>query len=293
LRGSGAHVLAMHAQLAPAALPLVLRGARLSVFIHGIEAWRRPGRLVTSTLRRAGVVVANSAYTAARFGDYNAGLASKVKVCYLGVGPGVPPAPEVVRPGYALIVGRISAEERYKGHDRLIEVWPRLLQRVEAARLVVVGGGDDRARLESRVAQHGLGDAIRFLGRVSEAELQALYRDAAFLALPSSGEGFGIVLLEAMRAGRACLAGRGAAEEIVVDGVTGVIVDPWDPEDLLQALERLFGDAAGRVRLGAAGAARFAERFTDLQFRARLRAALGLAAAPPTGAVASGGARPA
>jgi glycosyltransferase involved in cell wall biosynthesis len=293
LRGSGAHVLAMHARLAPAALPLVLRGARLSVFIHGVEAWRPLGRLVTRALRRASVVVANSAYTAARFGECNAGLATNVKVCHLGVGPGMAPAPEVVRPGYALIVGRISAEERYKGHDQLIEVWPRLLQRVEAARLVVVGDGDDRARLESRVTENGLGGAVRFLGRVSEAELQALYRDAAFLAFPSSGEGFGIVLLEAMRAGRACLAGRGAAEEVVVDGVTGVIVDPRDPKDLHQALVRLFGDAAGRVRLGAAGAARFAERFTALQFQARLRAALGLAAAPPSGAVASGGARPA
>lgn len=287
-RANGAHVLAMHLRLAPVALPMVWRGARLSVSLNGVEAWRTLRRLEAYALRRAEVLVAISAFSAGRFCDSNAGLAMNVRICHPGVRPHVAPGPEPVSPGYALIVGRIASEERYKGHDQLIDVWPSLLRRVKTARLVIAGDGDDRARLAARVDRMALGAAIRFLGRVSEPELHALYRDAAFLALPSRGEGFGLVLLEAMRAGRACLAGRGAAEEVVVDGVTGRIVDPLDPAALEGALVRLFSDTAWRRSLGEAGAARFAERFTDRQFRARLRAALGLAAALPSGAGASG-----
>jgi phosphatidylinositol alpha-1,6-mannosyltransferase len=290
--GRGVHVLSMHLRLAPVALPLVVRGARLSVFLHGIEAWRPLRRLETAAVRRAGVVLANSAFTAARFAEINPGLAPRLTVCHLGVTAAMTPGPELVRPGYVLIVGRMAAEERYKGHDQLIDAWPAVLERFASARLVVAGDGDDRARLESRVTRMGLADAIRFVGQVTDTELHALYRDAAFLALPSRGEGFGIVLLEAMRAGRACLAGRGAAEEIVTDGVTGAIVDPLDPAALRAALFRLLGEAAVCARLGAAGALRFAERFTAPQFRARLRAGLGLAPAPPTAAGASADAGP-
>jgi phosphatidylinositol alpha-1,6-mannosyltransferase len=289
----GVHVLAMHLRLAPVALPLVARGARLSVFLHGVEAWRPLRRLEVAALRRANVAVANSAYTAARFAERNPGFASVVRVCHLGVSTAVSPGPERAAPGYVLIVGRMAAEERYKGHDELIDVWPSVLERIASARLIVAGDGDDRARLEARVARMGLAAAIRFLGRVPDADLQALYRDAAFLALPSRGEGFGLVLLEAMRAGRPCLAGRGAAEEIVIDAATGLIVDPLDAAALRGALVRLLGDSALRATLGAAGAERFSARFTAAQFRARLRAALDLAPAGPTAAAASADAGPA
>src|SRR5260221_434552 len=104
--------------------------------------------------------------------------------------------------GSAPMVGRMPRHERYKGHDWLIDVWPFVVPSVPDARLVVVGRGDDRARLEARVAAAGVGGAIRFAGRVSDEELAGLYRACAFFVMPSANEGFGLAYLEAMRAGK-------------------------------------------------------------------------------------------
>jgi glycosyltransferase involved in cell wall biosynthesis len=175
-------------------------------------------------------------------------------------------------PGFALIVGRMAASERYKGHDLLIDVWPRLLAEVPDARLVVAGAGDDRARLEARAAS--LGSSIRFVGPVTEAGLDALYRDCAFFVMPSTEEGFGIVFLEAMRAGRACVGAVGSASELIEDGVSGYVVDPSDPEALLKALVRLVQDPVRARRMGEAGRARYEREFNEEAFTARLLASL-------------------
>jgi glycosyltransferase involved in cell wall biosynthesis len=89
--------------------------------------------------------------------------------------------------------------------------------------------------------------------------------------LPSSGEGFGLVYLEAMRAGRPCVAARGgAAEEIVTPDVTGILVDPSEPAELQGALARLARHVVLAEALGVAGRRRFEQHFTESRFRSRL-----------------------
>ncbi|MCW8139677.1 MAG: glycosyltransferase family 4 protein [Planctomycetota bacterium] len=275
---AGVLVFTLHLHLAPAAWPLLLRGGRLVVFLHGVEAWARLSGLRAAALARADLLIANSHHTCARFRAANPRLASlPVVVCPLGVGE-APPAhqPWPDPPGFVLIVGRLT--EGYKGHDELLEVWPRLLRTHPGARLVVAGDGPERPRLEARAQALGLQGAVRFAGRVPEEDLPALYDACAFFAMPSLGEGFGLVFLEAMRAGKACIGGPGGPEEVVLDGETGLIVDPRQPEALLGALRRLLGDPAGAARMGAAGLARWRERFTAEAFVGRLRAALDLPA---------------
>jgi len=224
-------------------------------------------------VRRADVVVANSEHTARRFRAANPALATRaVHVCHLGVGPLPGPPPRADRwadPPFALIVGRLSASERYKGHDLLLDLWPKVEEEVPGARLVVAGDGDDRARLEARA--RALGGRVRFAGRVSEEDLRALYRECAFFAMPSRDEGFGLVFLEAMRAGRACIGGVGAAAEVIEDGITGLVVDSAEPDSVLKAVGRLFREPSTRARMGRAGAERVAARFTEAHFRRRFR----------------------
>jgi phosphatidylinositol alpha-1,6-mannosyltransferase len=314
-RTSPTDVLCLHLHLSPLAGLLARRGARLVVFLHGVEAWRPLAPLERWAMRRAAIVMANSEHTARRFLEANPALPGRrIRVCHLGValpgqpapagpadgardgcegepsgdgagrpGPGrrgpvtdVPPE-GAGRPGgpggFALIVGRLAADERYKGHDLLLDLWPRIDQEAPGARLVVAGDGDDRPRLEARAS--GLGDRVRFVGRVSSGRLAALYDESAFFAMPSTGEGFGVVFLEAMRAGKACIGGVGAAAEVIDDGVTGLVVDPADPESVLKAVVRLFREPGTRERMGRAGAARLASRFTEAHFRRRFRAILG------------------
>ena len=279
-------VVCLHVDLSAAARLVARRRAPFAIFLHGIEAWRRLGRLPRWGIAGADVLMANSEHTVRRFRAANPDLAARpVFVCH----PGVAPAPATTPDGadhdgapFALIVGRMAADEQYKGHDLLIDLWPAIARDVPRARLVVAGEGDDRTRLEARAAP--LGDRVEFVGRVSDAVLGSLYRRCAFFAMPSRDEGFGVVFLEAMRAGKACVGGSGAAAEVIEDEVTGLVVDVTARDAVQKAILRLFLEPETRARMGRAGAERVRARFTEAHFRARVRAALGLPDAPPAGA---------
>jgi len=268
-------VVVMHLQLLPVALPLVWRGARLVTILMGIEAWTPLSAVQKAAIRCAWKVIAISAHTAVRFRIANPWIEEMpITVCH----PGVPPSPRVVtgpfEGRYALIVGRMDSRERYKGHDTLIELWPSVRRTISDAQLVVVGDGNDAARLRQKAADTS--DAITFLGRIDEPTLAALYRGAAFFVMPSPDEGFGLVFLEAMRASTPCIAACGAAEEIITDGHNGLIVDADDAEELLGAIVHLFADRQARMRMGAAAARVVNAHFDEAALKRRVCAALEL-----------------
>ncbi len=271
-------VLILHLHLAPLALPYLFRGARCAVFLHGIEAWQPLRRREIGVLRRS-LLLANSQWTADQFRRTHASLAhAPVRITHLGIAAeaaAAVPCPWATG-RFALITGRMHPGERYKGHDQLLDLWPRLRQRVPDAQLIIAGDGGDRDRLRARATALGLDDAVRFTGLISDSELAWLYQRCSFFVLPSRGEGFGLVLLEAMRAGKACIGGIGAAAEIIADGQSGRIVDPDDPEALYQALLWMFTHEAEAMEMGRAGRERFLANFTDEQFGLRLRRAFGL-----------------
>jgi phosphatidylinositol alpha-1,6-mannosyltransferase len=265
-------VIVMHLQLLPVALPLVWRGARLVTVLMGIEAWTPLRLLEKVALRRAWKVVAISGETAVRFRAANRSLtATSITVCHPGA-PMMPPAdPERINGPYALIVGRMSSRERYKGHDALIDMWPLVRKSVSGAQLIVAGDGDDAGRLRAKA-----GDGITFVGRVDKRRLAALYRDATFFVMPSTDEGFGLVYLEAMRASTPCIAARGAAEEIISDGRDGLIVDAGDRDGLVAAMVRLFVDRDTRTRMAAAATRRVDGEFGRTALERRICDALAL-----------------
>jgi phosphatidyl-myo-inositol dimannoside synthase len=274
-RAADTVVVVMHLQLLPVALPLVWRGARLVTILMGIEAWTPLKSLEKAAIRNAWKVIAISGHTAVRFRIANPWIEeTPITVCH----PGVPPRPRVAaRPfegRYALIVGRMDSRERYKGHDTLIELWPAVRRSIPDAQLIIVGDGDDAARLRQKAADTC--DAITFLGRVDEPTLAALYRDATLFVMPSCDEGFGLVFLEAMRASTPCIAAFGAAEEIITDGDNGLIVDPDNDGELLAAIVRLFADRQARMRMGAAAARLVNAEFDETALRRRVCAALEL-----------------
>jgi phosphatidylinositol alpha-1,6-mannosyltransferase len=223
-------------------------------------------------LRSGGTVSAISGHTVERFRKANPRFEDlQITVCH----PGIERFATAVQsaapaPPSALIVGRMAARERYKGHDALLEAWPEVASHLAAARLDVVGAGDDRDRLESKARSLGLADAVTFHGLLSESDLQRRYRSCTVLAMPSRDEGFGLVYLEAMRAGRACIASPGAASEIVDHGRTGLVVPPDDPRRLASALISILGDRLQAKTMGGNGLARFLNYFTEEHFRRRV-----------------------
>jgi glycosyltransferase involved in cell wall biosynthesis len=271
----GRLVVNLHTHLLPVALPLVHRGARLVHFLVGIEAWKPLSRLQALVLRRATRLVAISRHSEREFRRANPSFAdADVAICHPGL-PDLGEKEESIDGTYGLIVGRMSKEERYKGHDLLLEIWGEVMNRHPGAELAVVGDGDDRPRLEKRAESLGLGNAVRFLGRVRDQELDHLYRGSSFFVMPSRQEGFGFVFLEAMRAGKACIAAHGAASEIIDDGVTGLIVDPDDRGSVIEAIRRLWADPGLRKGMGSRGKARFLSHFTRKRFALRFRDCVG------------------
>lgn len=273
--GESAWVFYTHVALAQVQ-PFVPPGLRrpYAIFLHGIEIWRPLTARQRVVLQGARLLVANSRYTADRASALHAWL-PPVAVCTLAlpderVGAQSPPR---TQPPTVLVVGRMAVSERYKGHDQLIEAWPEVARRVPGARLVVVGDGDDRSRLENEVRRRGMAHAVEFTGFVTADRLDALYGSADVFAMPSRNEGFGLVYLEAMRHGLPCIgSNRDAAAELISDGTTGLLVDPDDVSALSASLVRLLTDPGLRDAMGRAARARSVERFSRVAFDRRLMA---------------------
>jgi phosphatidylinositol alpha-1,6-mannosyltransferase len=246
------------------------------VFLHGIEAWRPLTRSETRVLAGASLRVANSTYTAHRVQEQHPNV-GPIMICPLAMPPPWSPTATTatdshgIGPHAVVIVARMAAGERYKGHDALLAAWPMVLARQPDAQLVIVGSGDDEARLRARAQEGGVGARVLFTGFVDEASLAAIYARAAVFAMPSRGEGFGIAYLEAMAHGLPCIGSvHDAAGEVIDDGVTGYLIDQSDTQALADRVSCLLGNDARRREMGKAGRRRLSERFTADRFARRL-----------------------
>jgi glycosyltransferase involved in cell wall biosynthesis len=205
-------------------------------------------------VRRAEIVLATSAYSAARVVEDYGVASGRVRV--------VPESIELAR--WEELLRAAPALPRDKPSILCVaHLYPRkdvatlvgamsLLE--AAATLRVAGGGPELLRLQRLTRRLALGDRVEFLGHVPLARLAAEYRRADLFCLPSRQEGFGIVFLEAMAAELPIVAARAAAvEELLGDGECAVLVPPGDEAALAAALGRLLGDASERRRLSEAG----------------------------------------
>ena len=233
-----------HVNLAPLAWLAALLRPRLRyvVVAHGVEVWTARSMLQRAALRRADRVVAVSAYTARMLELVHGVSAVKIVVIPNMLADDLPAAPTgSANPNLILSVSRLDRDDAYKGIDQLLRALALLRESRPEAHCVIVGAGNDRARLEALAHQLQLEAHVKFAGAVSAAELGALYDECAVFCLPSRAEGFGIVFLEAMAHARPVVALRMAATpEVVEDEVTGVLAADADPHQLCGALVEEF-----------------------------------------------------
>ncbi len=169
----------------------------------------------------------------------------------------------------------MARSEDYKGHRELIGAWPEVQRRMPGAELWIAGDGDLRPDMEHLARKCGVADAVRFFGRVSEERKQELLVACRCLAMPSRGEGFGLVYLEAMRLGRPCLVSNAdAGREVVNPPEAGLAADPGDPAALAAALARLLAPSAEWTRWSIQARERYEREFTAQKFQQRLADAL-------------------
>lgn len=267
------HLGIARAQLA---LPSVLRRP-YAVFLNGVEIWDPALNAERKmAVRQAALRIAISRYTAERVMRTHPDL-GRVVSCPLALLPGEPqPSDEDIVNASAklpagprvVIVGRMSAAERYKGHDELIESWPLVRQAVPNAYLVIIGRGDDLTRLRGRAHEIGIGDSVLFTGFLEDVAMRATVAACEVFAMPSRGEGFGLVYLEAMRLGVPCVASDAdAASEVIEHGRTGMITPSGNREALAATLVRFLVDRGLRTRMADAARERERTVFSYSRFR--------------------------
>jgi glycosyltransferase involved in cell wall biosynthesis len=157
-----------------------------------------------------------------------------------------------------LYVGRLQRTSRWKGVQVLLEAFASVVRDVPAARLELVGDGDDVPALKAQAAGLGIEDRVDWYGALHGRALVAAYQEAAVVVLPSltESESFGMTLVEAMACGRPVVGSDvGGIPHVVRDGVDGVLVPPGDAAALASALGSLLTDDERRETLGAAGRA--------------------------------------
>jgi phosphatidyl-myo-inositol dimannoside synthase len=270
-------VVCGHLHLLPAAwLSARLRGARLALIIHGVEAWAPSQKIVANWLaRRVDAVIAVSRYSAEQFAGW-----SKVPIERAFVLPNCVDL-DTFQPGprdlalleryglkahkVILTLGRLASQERRKGFDEVIELMPRLLKRFPDLKYLIVGEGDDRPRLEAKADSYGVANHVIFTGRIPESEKVAHYNLADAFVMPSTWEGFGIVLIEAAACGVPVIGSRAdGSREALRDGLLGRLVDPRKPEELIEAVTAVLQNPSPRARADGI------DTFSIQNFRARV-----------------------
>ena len=181
---------------------------------------------------------------------------------------------------YVLFIGRLADR---KGVDQLLAGLSRLPP-TGGVELVIAGSGDRRSFLEATAARLGVAGRVRFVGRAEGSLKSYLLQNAAAVAVPSRGwEAFPLVVLEAYAVGRPVLASRiPGLEDVVDDGVTGLLVDPESPAGWATALSQAMADEPWRFAAGAAARTvaaahdwpRIAQRHVDLYREVRSAAHL-------------------
>jgi glycosyltransferase involved in cell wall biosynthesis len=256
-------IICGHVNLVPIAC--ILRGwlrTQVLLVIHGIDAWKpTTSRITNYFVKKIDAFVSVSHVTKIRFLEWTnlpveKGFLLPNAVHANRYGPG-PKSPELLE-RYGLrgrtvlmTLGRLAANEQYKGFDEMLELLPDLAKEIPGIAYLIVGDGTDRRRLEEKATSLGVADRVVFAGYVSEAEKVDHYRLADVYIMPSSGEGFGIVFLEAMACGVPVIASKlDGGREAVRDGALGILVDPANREEIKAGIFAALKANRGRVPKG-------------------------------------------
>ncbi len=263
-------VICGHVNLLPVACTL---SAHPLLFVYGIEAWK-PMRSALSRrlLHRCGAIISISEITRRRLLTWSG---------YRGPTYLLPNAIHAEQYGIRakradlveryklegkrvlLTVGRLAAEERYKGFDEVLEVLPNLPEDVV---YIIAGGGNDFARLQEKAVRCGVGHRVIFTGLFPEEDKPDLYALADVYVMPSRGEGFGYVFLEALASGVPVIGSTlDGGKEALMDGELGTVIDASNPAELERAIVETL--AAGKRGIPAG-----LEHFSFENFRRRLDA---------------------
>jgi len=216
---------------------------------HGIDVWGINGKRVKDNLQKVAKIVAVSNFTKEKLKELGV---SGVEVIHnaINLDEFVYKPLKKEFPLRLLSVGRLSKEEQYKGQDLVIKA----LAKLRGFDIVydVVGSGDDLDRLKKLSDNLGVSERVNFLGKLSFDEIKKAYHNSHLFIMPSfysirpdgraTGEGFGIVYLEAGASGRGSIGcDKGGQVDYIRDGINGFLVKP-DEENIAKVIKKVYGN---------------------------------------------------
>jgi len=140
-----------------------------------------------------------------------------------------------------LTVTRLASGDRYKGYDQIIRALPEIRRQIPNIHYLLVGKGNDRDRIEAIIDEVNVRDCVTLAGFVPDDELSDHYNLCDVFAMPSKGEGFGIVYLEALACGKPTIGGnQDGAIDALCNGELGVLVDPDNVEKLGETIVEIL-----------------------------------------------------
>lgn len=224
------------------------RRTSLLLLIYGIDAWYpKKSMFLKSSLARVNCCISISEVTRDRFAQWPAKegqsmciIPNAIHMEQYGIGErnlALIERHNLNGKKIIMTLGRLDSSERYKGFDEVLDLLPSLIAAAPDIIYLIVGDGPDRPRLERKVDALGLEKYVRFTGFIPEHEKADHYRIADAYVMPSRGEGFGFVFLEAMACGVPCVGSTlDGSREALRWGELGQLVDPTDPEQLRHAV---------------------------------------------------------
>ncbi len=272
-------LLICHINLLPLAVAVRLFRRRLPIvlFVHGYEVWHAQGmrerRFYESWLVGALTRIASvSRFTADRMEREFHVAPDKFRFLPNAVdGLEAAPAASAPQSPTILTVARLGAGEREKNVHEMIAAVAIVKERLPGVKYEIIGGGALRPELEALAKNLGVADSVAFLGQVGDRELRQAYARAAVFAMPSNKEGFGIVYLEAWQSGKPVIcSSRGAASEVVADGVDGFVLDPSDVKTLADRLYGLLTQPDVAKAMGERGRLKVEQKYLNANFRSHL-----------------------
>lgn len=262
-----------HVGQLPVAWAISLIRPKVSYFLvaHGIEVWRPFSILERAALRRAKCIFCVSDYTRRQVLEHCPMPKEKTAVLYNALDPTLhtrAPTPPDADRYVILTVSRLTLSDSYKGIDHLIAAMPEVRKTIPTAILRVVGRGDGLNRLQEKALKLKMPGAVEFAGFRSDAELANDLASCRVFALPSQGEGFGLVYLEAMSHGRPCIGARSGGVPEVISPDSGLLVDygdvPGIAAAILKAISQKWALSAIIERVNQFSYLNFKERFIAL-----------------------------
>jgi phosphatidyl-myo-inositol dimannoside synthase len=262
-----------HVSLAPLMLIPTTRNPKTCIITYGIEVWQSPGRAEEQALRKADSVLAISEYTRSEVLKRNRLSPDKVRLFPCSLDPywnAEDSNPQALSGAPVILtVCRLTKDDAYKGVDSVIKSLSAVVRECGPVAYRIVGEGDDVPRLISLAEELGVSSYITFVGALTEAALRSEYQRCSVFVMPSEGEGFGIVFLEAMAHGKPVIGGaHGGTTSVIEHEESGLLVNRRDVDSLAHSITRILKDDELRLRLGRAGNERVRHGFTFRSFQA-------------------------